>query len=531
MTAIDFTPPLSRRQRERRRRNRILAGTGAGVVLLLLVAGVWWGRPIFADWACGSGMWRGVEPQAECVGISDDSTFGLDRLEPAQAAIAWENDRVVGQTPERPVVTVALLTPIPVVGKTGSPSPVSPEQIRDKIEGAAVAQRAINARPVGPEVRLVIANEGSREQDWARVVDELKAQLNDEQHPLVAVTGLGVSVEQTVCGARELAAADLPMVGSVLTADGLNARGPIVTKYPEQYCGVGGIEGLFRVSPSNRQEVEALRAYLQSDPQRRDWRYMPVTDSNDQDFYAYGLQRDFETSFGNAIDHDLAQRFSGDADRGAIVYQLNPAASRICEVEGVLYSGRASMLPQFVQALGDVDCVRKGRQITVVTGSDAASLDPGVVPDNVHVIYAALADPEALASPKLNPDGYQRFAEFQGEFAKLFPHANARNLAARDGHLRNGWAIMQYDAMMAIDAGIDNATGGNQTARPAGALEVRGGIAAVQPEGWAGDSFTFDAETGDPRDRAVHIVEINDGRRCPVAAHVPGGTPVTQNCR
>jgi hypothetical protein len=531
VTAIDFTPPRSTRAKARQRRNRILSGIGAGLAVLLVVAGVWWGKPMLANWSCGSGLWKGTGPAPECVGVSDSSAFDLPQLEAAQTKIADENRRVLTETPQRPVVTVALLTPVPVVGKPGSPSPVSPDQIRDKIEGAAVAQRAINTHPAGPEVRLVVANEGSQEQEWADVVERLKEEMTNPKHPLVAVTGLGVSIEPTLCGARSLSDVDLPLVSSVLTADGLNAQGPLVTKYPPQHCGAGGIEGLFRVSPSNSEEVEALATSLRSDPQRQDWRYMPVTDSNNQDFYTYGLQQDFERSFGGAIDHNVTQQFTGDADRGAIVYQLDPVKSRICDVNGVLYSGRASMLPDFVQALGDVDCIRKGRQITVVTGSDASSLDPRAVPNNVHVVYAALADPAALASPRFNPDGVARFQRFQKEFADLFPQAAAHDLRAAGGHLRNGWAIMQYDAMMAIDAGIDNATGGDQTKRPAGAIDVRGGIEAVGPRDWAGDSYTFRRGTGEPQGRAIHIVEINDQHRCPVAAYVPGQPLVTDTCR
>jgi hypothetical protein len=160
--------------------------------------------------------------RGECVGTTD-GTFLFDPgstqadrgITRAERDIATENEKVVRQGH---YVTVALLTPL----TWSSLSSVTLARIQDELEGAYAAQYNANVRQaVNPQIRLVLANEGSLEQGWSPVVSQLK-QLTAPPSRLVGVIGMGLSVTQTVAGAQALSAAGIPMVGSVFTADTLD---------------------------------------------------------------------------------------------------------------------------------------------------------------------------------------------------------------------------------------------------------------------------------------------------------------------
>jgi hypothetical protein len=123
--------------------------------------------------------------------------------------------------------------------------------------GAYVAQRRANHEPgvagdPRPLIQIALANEGSNQRQWEPVVEQLAAHIDDD-NPLAAVFGMGVSIDETEAAARRLAEHDVPMVGAIITADGLSKNG---------VRGKPGIPGLARVSPTNADYVAALKEYL-----------------------------------------------------------------------------------------------------------------------------------------------------------------------------------------------------------------------------------------------------------------------------
>ncbi|WP_243793906.1 ABC transporter substrate-binding protein [Saccharopolyspora gloriosae] len=480
-TGFDFRPPQYAKVVARGRRMRVLRNVGALLGVVLLLTGAWIGAGRWLN-GCSSGMWRGVDD--ECVGVSDGSASLHPGLGDIEEKIERENDRIAGIGGK--VVTVAVLTPVPEPG--GERASVSLEQVRSKIIGAYLAQRKTNlVEGAYPLIRLVIADEGSNEKSWQPVVEKLIGLTEDEQ-PLVAVTGLGVSIGETIDAAHLLARHDIPMVGAVLTADGLNMTGAVRSER-------GPIRGLYRVSPSNHTEVLALHEHLATQQRK----YMLVRDQNFNDFYTTGLRDDFAEVFSAELESSGVQRsFDGTPGINGTTNQFNEIGNELCSPgtpDTVLYAGRASLLDAFVEKLRDRYCQK---QITVVTGSDAAKLANTELPQNVDVIYAALADPKALGDKRFNVYAEDYRANFDA-------YRQREGIDSRD--LGNGWAIMEFDAMTAVVLAAQNALRGETEIGPA---EVRTSLVGLTSERsavtGAGDKFYFNADTGDPVGRTIHVI-------------------------
>jgi hypothetical protein len=198
-----FQPPVYAAEgRYRRWRRRALAA-GAVVVIVaaVVVAVTLTDRP-----PCGVGLAKAGE---ECVGVTDGSYVFDERLAVVEKKIRDENARVNSQDH----VTLALLTPmIPAANGSSTWG-----RIRAQLEGAHVAQLRANEGDKWPKVKLVLAHPGSNQQEWRRVVGQLVSMTD-----LVGVVGLVPSSRITQDVMHELAAHDLPMVGSLVTATDIN---------------------------------------------------------------------------------------------------------------------------------------------------------------------------------------------------------------------------------------------------------------------------------------------------------------------
>lgn len=432
-TGSMFEPPRS--AAGARRARRIRAFVAAGVTLLAVAAGggsyalVVSGRGQPVPCASLAPPFQVVKDGAECVGITD-GRFPFDPgrsavsrgIASAERDIAAENARVVRQGH---FVTLALLTPL----TWSAASQISLTRIRDELEGAYAAQYNANEREgVNPEIRLILANEGSVEQAWSLVVGQLK-KLTAAPDRLVAVVGMGISVRPTVQAAKSLSAAGIPMAGAVITADSLDWA---------------HIPGLARVPPSNHQEVAALTRYLSG--HGRQGNAFLVSDSDTRDLYTANLAQDFRAAFGK---HVVGEEPYGPGP--GIGNEFNLIADNVCGIPGpppiVLYAGREIVLATFIHQLqGSPAC--DGRRITVVSGSDAAALAPPVTvalpgqahqpdPAQVSLIYAAIANPAQVSPP------------FRGMFTAMFGTTG----------LSDSWTVRTNDALAAVARAISLATG------------------------------------------------------------------------
>lgn len=424
-----FAPPRPRRVIIRARLTRTALGALAAVIAAVVVVVVVHRPSGPALCVPSAPPLQIINDHGECVG-STDGSFSFDPgrtqadrgIAQAERDIAAQNAKVVRKGH---YVTVALLTPL-----TWSPaSAVTLTRIQDELDGAYAAQYDANVnQAVSPQIRLVLANEGSLEQAWSPVVSQLK-QMTAAPNRLVAVIGMGVSVTATVDGAKALSKAGIPMVGSVITGDALNWQ---------------HIPGLASVAPSNSQEVAALVSYLRANGGLS--HAFLVSDSEASDLYTASLRQDFATAFG--------ARVLGDEPYGPgpqIGNQFNLIADNICGIPGppplVIYAGREVVLGRFIHQLqGSPDCDSK--KITVMTGSDASAISPGLTaaqpgqaqqpgPAQVSVRYAAL-----INSGDVTPS-------FQRLFTGMF---------GSDG-LHDSWMLETYDALAATARAVGLATG------------------------------------------------------------------------
>lgn len=235
-----FEPPETKAGRNRRRLRQISMVTA----VIVLAAGATWAIPKITS-TCGW-LWSGIHlMEGECVGVTDGSFVFADRFKDVEGKIANENAWVQEQGS---YITVALLNPLTATAT----SALKENEILEQLEGAYLAQHRVNrTAAVGdlrPPIKLVLANEGSTENQWRPVVKEL-VEMTHQENPLVAVVGMGISICQTEQAAVELSKNGIPMVGSIITAVGL--------EYSK-------INGLIRVSPDSRDYVGAINGYLKT---------------------------------------------------------------------------------------------------------------------------------------------------------------------------------------------------------------------------------------------------------------------------
>lgn len=415
-----IVPPETAVVRKRRRRRRIAALV---VVVAVVAAGIWVASTLLK--ACGSLGSGVVEVDGECVGVTDGSYVFHAGLAEIEGKIAAENERVRAAGDGH--VSVALLDPL--VPTDASALPVS--SVRSRLEGAYTALRRINTERVAgdpsPQVQLLLANQGSTDEQQDRVLSDLRELAGEKPNPLVAVIGLGVSTARTKGHAEQLSEFGIPMVGAVLTADDL--------EYDR-------IPGLIKTSPSNRHYVAALRDYL--DGNGLDSAIM-VRDSNSDagfDLYTKSLEEQFEKQMADLIKYNT-QQFAGKSGAADVPSLFDNVQANICSAAGdrgvaVLYAGREIDLVDLLGALEHRTC--RETPLTILT----AGLELGKVLRDVDLADANLTVLNAATVDTLGwdggapgtPDGYP-------DFRTAFSEERFR---AAD--LDDGGAIMMHDALL-----------------------------------------------------------------------------------
>lgn len=424
----------------------------------------------------------------ECVGVTDglgaSGVFGPESARVLEL-IAQENERATAG----PYVTIAFLAPL----GSGQGSLTGDRSVH-QLEGLLTAQRVANDRQDRPNIRLVLANMGSDESRWRHAVDHLKT-MTTASDRLVAVVGMGLSQQESIQAARTLSAADIPMISDVITADGFDATGTIDRGRP--------IRGLLRVAPSTTSQLVAIRDYLKHRPlgKRAVLVWTDETPQGSSDLYASALKEAFLKQFADLL---------GDKDQRRQIYfdpRGNPILQDVCEREIVLYAGRQTFLPKFLQELRNRPCPDK--LITVITGSDATA-QPRDTPElnnpkvPTSLIYVPLADPGYLRSPENR--GSPNYTEFEKRFGEKFK--------VKD--LDSGWAIMSHDALLTAITAVKKAYNQKLAFKEPDKLpdnhDVGNALGSFKgaKNGIPGASgfFTFDFTTGsrvEPGSKVVHI--------------------------
>ncbi|WP_017587868.1 ABC transporter substrate-binding protein [Nocardiopsis ganjiahuensis] len=485
------------------KRALLLGFAGALAVTLVATTVALWDR-----FTCG-GPDSGVqEIDGQCIGITDGSYSFHPQFERIQNQIKQENDRVeeLGQG-ETPVVRVAFLG----ILTFDSVSPMDAERMLRSLEGAYTAvRRANSSQSFGdkfPQIQLVLANVGSQQEQWGPVVDDLVSMSEDEKRPLVAVTGMGVSIPSTRDIAERLNAHNIPMVSSAVTADGLahGPRGLDDAGDPE----APALPGVIRAAPSNNEYIKALGAYLDAVPSPV--RALIVQDTND-DLFASTLYQAYREHLQDHID-EATQSYRGTTVGDTPISGLfQNVARNVCstQVNTVLFAGRAPDLDVFLDALDAEICTFEEplRILFVVTGLSILEDERTMKileANDITLVYASGIDTRwqsTSSGEEVVPRGYSRFRDAYLRYVE----------GGQVSGLANGYALVNHDAaavavravrMTAEEGGTEDVPTPEEVRsrlmllNSAYAVEAGGGTLSYSPEGG-----------GEATGRYVPIVEL-----------------------
>ncbi|ADJ44954.1 ABC transporter substrate-binding protein [Amycolatopsis mediterranei S699] len=468
-------------------------------VVLLLAGGLVWQQPLQRAFTCGwfdGSAWSAGD---ECVGLSDGSyDFGLDRFSAVLHVVEQQNAAAADKCdPQGTPVTVGVLLTLTDRNAGG--------RALHELEGMAAGQRHANDTGCLHPMRLVVANVGAYGPDNEAV--EVARALADDPD-VVAVAGLGLSRQRSAEVADLLAAAKVPMVSDLITAEGFDQTGsrddqpdfracdPDIT-YPR---GIGR-DYFYRVAYRNAVQIEQLAAAL---PGRPDFLMVPTGGSDPYPCTALPLM---QRRFGGKI-----TEVKFDADEASTVPLT---AQRVCgaakDVE-VLYIARGGDLARFLFSLDEA--LVGGRcaagSVTVVSTSDGLRVRSPE--DNAMLEDLRL---RALRSPSFT-DGRIRLVSTLVSGADRFRGDNPgfRDLemafagAGFDAtHLDDGWAVNGYDAVTTISAALRTLPSAKPVQRSQVNTAISGFSSSGQAVAGAGGPITFD-NSGNRADAGPPVVRV-----------------------
>ncbi|MGW0615366.1 hypothetical protein [Streptomyces sp. NPDC002788] len=499
-------------------RSRLSAVVVAGTVLALTVGAVVWlvhqqDREETKERHCGTfNPSLMTEADGECTGVTDGSdgaaVFGSD-LKPVMTAIGAENRNVVK---DGDYVTVAFLTPL--TSKDSNNLTVG--QYVAELEGAYTAVEEANKKNTRPKIRLLVASMGSSQKHWERAVDQLVARRSEDR--LVAVAGMGLSQQETVDAARKLSKADLPMVGDLITADGFDATGAV--------DGKGRIDGLARVALSNKDQLTAISKQLPSGQHTAALVSTSVTPNGTRDLYTESLNRGFRTikDLKKHLDDTSDFKFDPRGGPGAI---LPTISQNFCSsgktIDTVYYAARVRYLPDFLDALARRSC--HAQPITVITGSDAAALDPKTEalrdPDApITVLYASF--PNAAQFRSADNPGRGQYNAFVKAFTS---HHHGQQFPAE--HLtRSYWGIVAHDAVLTAATALHRAAAHGAPGSLPNRYAVRNELYALRNDAIAGASGYFGIDKNGNRTNTHTVATVHRlGEPLPTTTSAPADQP------
>ncbi|MCR6484914.1 hypothetical protein M8542_18965 [Amycolatopsis sp. OK19-0408] len=459
-----------------------LVAGGAVLALAVVLVGVLVVVPSIgeAGRTCGDGVEKRGDT-GECTGVTDGSYVFSPGLADVEQRIHAENDRVAASG--QPVVTIAAFLPMTLTEH----DILSDEWVRHQLEGAYIAQRRANTTGSWgslPLVRLLLANPGSRLAQWEPVVTDLVGRAAAER--LVAVTGIGLSLDTARDAIRRLSEHRIPVVASHLAAD----------EFSE-------IPGFMRVSPTSSTYGLAAASYVKPTAHTA----TVVQDVNPGDLYPKTLATAFTRKFADETHRIVGRTEEYDSSLPGIENTFLQMMPNICgnQPEVVYFAGRENHLTSFIAELAQRPCL--DRHITVLTGDLALVGPPGPemrrgLQANVTVFAPGLAHPQAWASSPgaFNPTAVANFTEpgCTDCFTAVFPKER----------LDDGIAILAHDAVLTVVwaiRGIPRVAPEQVTAQDV--LQAKNRLHGTLAVPGASGMISFD-DRGDPVNKAVPILRV-----------------------
>jgi ABC-type branched-subunit amino acid transport system substrate-binding protein len=402
---------------------RLIAPVIAGVVVLAVLAVLGWQLfapdppPVVAGPEhCGSPPGGVIKLDGECIGVTDGTYVFRRELADEEDLIVRQNDAIGRQRS----VTVAVLDPL----TPDDTSALDIDEIQHQLHGAIVAQKWVNedaATTNSVRIRLVLANEGAHQTHWQPVVEQLK-NLKQGTSPLVAAVGMGVSVQQTLDAAQQLSAYDIPAIGAVTTADDLSQA-----------------SGFFRVSPSNRDYVEALKPWTRRFSSALKVYDVASDDPVTPDIFTRSLSQDFDAAFKGPLKLSAVNFHGSENSTQVQPDRFGRIRDKICneKIPLVLFAGRRNDVRLFIKALERRACASDTPVTVMVGGTDLGGLLEGrdLRRANISLVWSAGADITAWKNKQDPPDHFGRFlTAFQGVYGQE--------------NLDDGEAVVGYDALL-----------------------------------------------------------------------------------
>ncbi|WP_158893349.1 ABC transporter substrate-binding protein [Amycolatopsis anabasis] len=468
-------PPV--RPRSRLHRHRFLV---AAPVVLLVAAGVY----VSEFWKpCGDGLHSVGSPHV-CVGLNLESgpMRDDDPLADLEGLIAQHNAQVAGDF--KTIVVLENMTPDPDIDTT-------PMQfVRHEIEGALTAAWPTD-RPAN--FKVLLANFGSNAQHWQVVVDEILAASASQR--IMAVAGLGVSLDNTRKAAAALSRHGIATIGATVTADNVNTDVDNTR-----------IKDFFRVGPTNSDEAHAAGNYVKKHGKQR---VMLVADTNESDGYAATLASAFQEQPGVQVRYTKKyDSLSGQpvgTTRDQYLQKLFAGMhSDICTAQPdvIYFAGRGVDLRSFVTALSHDGACQQLSSVTVISGDDTSILVGAPLPLSgdigVELLYTGLAYPgqwDLFSQDPAHPAYKKNYNHFIDEFS-------AHGFSQTD--LRDGAAMIEHDAVAtAVKAAEEN-----PSTHPKSITNFLSNIDCNSAVPGASGFIAFDQATGNQLNKAMPILQI-----------------------
>ncbi|MFG6200401.1 hypothetical protein [Nonomuraea sp. JJY05] len=363
--------------------------------------------------------------------LTDASDAFAPGLADIMERIHAENDNVIAKHPGEYVTIVVLLPMSGDVAKTG----LSLGTLRHSLQGSHLAQLWRNReQAAAPYIRLLVGDITPGE--WEDTVADLEARVQSER--ILAVTGLGASVDATKRVIDRLSKDNIAMVAALITSDELQRH-----------------QALVRVAPLNSDQAEALVRFAR--------RAVPalkpvvVMDTNSGDSYSRTLSSAYDRTLAPVLGAKRrGQALTFDSTANASSTVIGNIADTICgsDANAVFYAGRAQGLPALLRGLSlSRPCVQ--RDISVFAGDDTSEqahlVKSPIWEDNggkIRLYYTPLAHSANVTDhgSRVLPAIKARFGNGDEKgYVRLFP---AESLD--DGH-----AIMHHDAVYVAIKAID----------------------------------------------------------------------------
>jgi ABC-type branched-subunit amino acid transport system substrate-binding protein len=445
----------------------------------------------------------------DCVGLTDGPyAFGMDEFGAVMRVIDEQNRSAAEKCdPNGTPVTLGVLLTMT--------DDFAGSRALHELEGMAAGQRAANGTGCLHPIRLTVGHVGKYDEHSA--APDVARRLADRPG-VVAVAGVGLSHQLSADVADVLAAARIPMVSDLITAEGFDQNGSQGDRPTFDECDQGityprgvGRDFYYRVAFRSAAQLAALGAVVTTRP---DFIAVPTGGS---DPYTCTTLPLMQRQFGEDI---TEVRF--DTEDASTVSQT---AQRVCgepKDVTVAYIARGRDLGQFLYSLDEI--VANGQcaapSVTVVSTSSGNRLrtgetDPRLEDLRIRALTSVsftsgtvrLVLPLVAGADKLTPRN-PRFADFEAAFAEA---------GFDPAHIDDGWAVNAFDALTTISTALRTLPAGRPVQRGQINTAISGLTSAERSVPGAGGPISFD-NSGNRTDGPPVI------RLCPLPAS-PGAQP------